>query len=457
MLSACAYGEDYSSMRGANYVPSYAKNDIQTWTEYDGEVIDRELGYAEKLKLNTVRVFCNVAVYEKDSARFLTNFEDFLQRCDKHHIRAMPVLFDSCFDPQEVNVDDYRGKTWIPSPGFPRLGEKDRPAMRTYIRDVVGAYRDDPRIVMWDVVNEPESTSYWADIEKDGGRETIVEFVRWSLEQVRQAQPTQPLTIGWAAWTNNLYALDLVDVICVHAYLPADPFAQVLKEARVLGRAYGKPVIINEFAGRPGFPVQDGLKSIHEANMGWCLWELMIGSTQFTQGRVPYQGHIYPDGTCFSADEIAAILVPQGANGDAVSIAAQAGFHVSERVTEPYVDERMTFSPLWERWSGTGPRDSRLWFVAASDQTVEKEVEGTRVVVTVKKGPDCGYLTISVDGQRTNPAEINTYDPQVNWNHRIIAAENLPPGKHRVIVTALGRRDPASANAYVQVVGIDGE
>jgi GH35 family endo-1,4-beta-xylanase len=71
----------------------------------------------------------------------------------------MPVLFDSCFDPQEVNVDDYRGKTWIPSPGFPRLGEKDRPAMRVYIRDIVGKYRNDPRIVMWDVVNEPESTA----------------------------------------------------------------------------------------------------------------------------------------------------------------------------------------------------------------------------------------------------------------------------------------------------------
>lgn len=49
--------DDYSWMRGANYVPSYAKNDVGIWMDYDPVVIDRELGYAAKLKLNTIRVF----------------------------------------------------------------------------------------------------------------------------------------------------------------------------------------------------------------------------------------------------------------------------------------------------------------------------------------------------------------------------------------------------------------
>ena len=79
--------DDFSGMRGANYVPSYARNDVQTWMDYDPAVIDRELGYAERLRLNTVRVFLQVAVYERDPKLFLARFEDFLALCEKHHLR----------------------------------------------------------------------------------------------------------------------------------------------------------------------------------------------------------------------------------------------------------------------------------------------------------------------------------------------------------------------------------
>ena len=51
-------------------MPSYARNDVQLWMDYDGEVIDRELGYAERLKLNTVRVFLQVAVYGATPSSF---------------------------------------------------------------------------------------------------------------------------------------------------------------------------------------------------------------------------------------------------------------------------------------------------------------------------------------------------------------------------------------------------
>ncbi len=116
--------EDLSTMRGANYVPSYARNDVQTWMDYDPAVIDRELGYAAKLKLNVVRVFLQVAAYEAVPQRFLDNFENLLSLCAKHKIRLMPVLFDSCFDPQSVDLKDYHDKKWMPSPDFSRLGSQ---------------------------------------------------------------------------------------------------------------------------------------------------------------------------------------------------------------------------------------------------------------------------------------------------------------------------------------------
>ena len=69
--ASIATPHDLAWMRGANYVPSYARNDVQTWMDYDPAVIDRELGYAAKLKLNVVRVFLQVAVYEAAPQRFL--------------------------------------------------------------------------------------------------------------------------------------------------------------------------------------------------------------------------------------------------------------------------------------------------------------------------------------------------------------------------------------------------
>ncbi len=58
--------DDFSWVRGANFVPSYARNDVQIWMDYDPVVVDRELGYAAKLDLNCVRVFLQVAVYNND-------------------------------------------------------------------------------------------------------------------------------------------------------------------------------------------------------------------------------------------------------------------------------------------------------------------------------------------------------------------------------------------------------
>jgi hypothetical protein len=46
----------------ANYVPSYSRNPVQTWRDYDGATVLRELGYAQALGLNAVRVFLHMCV-----------------------------------------------------------------------------------------------------------------------------------------------------------------------------------------------------------------------------------------------------------------------------------------------------------------------------------------------------------------------------------------------------------
>lgn len=451
--AAPAGADDFRWMRGANYVPSYAKNDVQTWMEYDPAPVDRELGYAQRLKLNTVRVFLNVAVYEKQPVKFLADFESFLSLCDKHRIKMMPVLFDSCFDPQAVDVDNYRGKNWIPSPGFGRLGSADWPAMEKYIGAVVGKHRDDRRIVLWDVMNEPESTGQWGQAE---GTTKIVDFVRRALTRVKEEKPVQPLGIGWASSANITRAADLSDVLIVHDYNAPQGLEGNIRRIREMGQALNKPVILNEFVGRPRQRIEEALPVVAKAQIGWCFWELMIGSTQFSQGRMPYQGHVYPDGKCFSVTEVAAILNSEGVQGDAAEIARTAGFVLSEKVAKAFTDESIAFSPFWTRWEGRGPAGGRLWYANTAGQTASKEVAGAGIELVLKHGPDCGIARVTIDSKPAAVPEIDTYSQAVDWNKKTVVAKDLLPGKHTVVVTVTGRKAAASSNGYVQIVTISG-
>ena len=440
--------EDLGSMRGANYVPSYAKNDVAIWMDYDPAVIDRELGYAERLKLNTVRIFLNQAVYEHNPKQFLERLENFLKACDKHKVRAMPVLFDSCFDPQKVDLADYKDKKWMPSPGFSRLGERDRPAMAEYIRAVVGGHKDDRRIVVWDVMNEPESTDYWRDLEH-GGRETIGQFVRWALRRTKEEKPGQPLTIGWGAANSNIAAIDLVDVICMHHYCPTKDLRRLIQEGQLWGTLHGKPVIINEFVGQPVQPIDDALPIVTERKIGWVFWELMLGKSQFSQSSAPFQGHIYPDGTCRSVREVAAIVHPEGYTGDPREIAAKAGFQ-----PRTFTEEGISFEGAWQRWNGDGPAGKRLWHAGNPDDSATKTVNGSTIEVVLKHGPDCGIAQVFVDGKPAAVPEIDTYSKDVDWSRQTVVAQKLSAGSHTVMITATGRKSPQSTFRLVQVVDI---
>ncbi len=472
LASLRAASDDLSWMRGANYVPSYARNDIQQWMEYDSAVIDRELGYAEWLKLNTVRVFLNVAVFEKQPEKFLADFENFLTLADKHGIKVMPVIFDSCLDPQEVDVNNYKGKNWIPSPGFPRLGDKDWPTMEKFIVAVVGKHRDDKRVVMWDVMNEPESTGFnWRNPE---GKDKIVEFVRRALKRVKDEKPVQPLGIGWAYPNNIEIAADLSDVLIMHCYADPKGLEHNLGKLKEMGKLLNKPVIINEFLARPRQRAEKALPVISREKVGWCFWELMIGSTQFAEEKtrypgIPFQGNLYPDGTCFLPSELAAILNPEGFTGDAAEIARKAGFVPSAKVPKeflekpnaievlkPFTDESVTFCPRWTKRQGGGQFGKSLWFTADRGDTASKEVAGTTIELVFKHGPDCGIAAVTIDGKPAAIPEIDTYSKTVEWNVKTMVAKNLSSEKHTVVVTVTGRKAPAASQCLVQLVNIAG-
>jgi len=161
LTSADAAGEsrnspslDTSRIRGANYTPSYASTSIATWSSYDGTVIDRELGFARRLSLNSVRVFLQYVAYRENPSLFLQRIQDFAGIAARHDIRVLFVLFDSCFG-DEPSPERAESPTWVNNPGFSLVGEEHWTVLERYTGDVVRLFKGDGRVLMWDIMNEP--------------------------------------------------------------------------------------------------------------------------------------------------------------------------------------------------------------------------------------------------------------------------------------------------------------
>src|ERR1035438_6998316 len=92
---------------GSNYIPATAINQLEMWQAetFDPARINLELGWAEDLGMNTMRVFLHDLAWQQDAAGFKRRIDRFLGIADKHRIRPILVL----------TVMDTGG--WEPSPG----------------------------------------------------------------------------------------------------------------------------------------------------------------------------------------------------------------------------------------------------------------------------------------------------------------------------------------------------
>src|SRR6185436_1286945 len=110
---------------------------------YDHKRIDLELGWAESIGMNTMRVFLHDLAYDQDPSGFKTRLNDFLKICDRHRIKPMLVLFDSVWDPnpkigkQREPRPGVHNSGWVQSPGAKALSTpSEYPSLEKYVKDV---------------------------------------------------------------------------------------------------------------------------------------------------------------------------------------------------------------------------------------------------------------------------------------------------------------------------------
>src|SRR5918911_1995634 len=117
---------------GANYNPASAINSLEMWQadSFDPKRIDLELGWAESLGMNTMRVTLHDLLWQQDAEGFKKRIDQFLTIAAKHKIKPMFVLFDSCWDPfpqlgrQREPKPGVHNSGWMQAPGVKALQDE---------------------------------------------------------------------------------------------------------------------------------------------------------------------------------------------------------------------------------------------------------------------------------------------------------------------------------------------
>ncbi|WP_448662604.1 cellulase family glycosylhydrolase [Sphingomonas sp. CJ20] len=281
---------------GANYTPATAINQLEMWQPetFDPATIDKELGWAEGIGMNTMRVFVHNLLWENDPKGLKKRMDQFLAIAARHKIKPLFVLFDSCWDPdpkagpQHPPIPGVHNSGWVQGPGSARLkdaGQYDK--LEAYVKDVVGSFANDQRILGWDVWNEPNNGgggNYPATVDKN-------KYVGLLLPRVfawaRSANPSQPLTSGvWIGdnWDDmtRVDAIEKVqltqsDVLTFHDYSWPETFE---KRARQM-LSYGRPVFCTEYMARGNGSTFDGsLPIAKRLGIGMMNWGFVDGKTQ---------------------------------------------------------------------------------------------------------------------------------------------------------------------------------
>lgn len=319
---------------GANYIPASAINQLEMWQAdtFDPSRIDLELGWSQKIGMNTMRVFLHDLAWDADPAGFKKRLDTFLSLCKKHDIKPMLVLFDSCWNPnpklgkQQEPTAGVHNSGWVQGPGKAALTDSTQTErLQKYVKDVVASFGHDDRVLAWDIWNEPDNmndSSYGKD-EPANKVDLVLALLPQAFAWARSADPQQPLTSGiWKGdWSSDdkmgrmeQTQIALSDVVSFHSY---DPPSEMEKRIRFLQR-YNRPLICTEYMARGnGSSFLTNVPVASKHNVALYNWGLVQGKTQtylpWDSWQNPYAGDrkptiwfhdvFYTDGTPYVAEE----------------------------------------------------------------------------------------------------------------------------------------------------------
>ncbi len=282
---------------GSNYNPASAINQLEMWQadSFDPKRIDLELGWAESLGMNTMRVYLHDLLWQQDAEGFKRRLDTFLTIAGKHKIRPVFVLFDSVWDPnpepgkQRPPRPGVHNSGWVQSPSTQALRDPaEHGRLEAYVKGVVGAFARDHRVLAWDIWNEPdnENGGSYGRLEPKNKIELVLALLPKAFAWAREAGAQQPLTSAvWKGdWSSpekmtpmDRLQIDLSDVVTFHNY---DSPTELEKRINWLKR-YDRPIICTEYMARGnGSFFMGSLPVAKVHNVGMINWGLVQGKSQ---------------------------------------------------------------------------------------------------------------------------------------------------------------------------------
>lgn len=277
--------KQYEWIRGCNFIPSTAINQLEMWQAetFDPATIDKELGWAAGIGMNTMRVYLHHLVWTIDKDGFKQRINDYLTIADKHNISTMFVFFDDCWNltyeagKQPDSKPGVHNSGWLRDPGdlyYKGDSLKMEPVLEAYVKDILITFKDDKRILMWDLYNEPGgSNPYGMNGEQSLG--LLQKVFDWS----RAVDLSQPVTAG--IWTDrfpalNKLQLDNSDIITYHSYEGIESHTHLIDTLK----QYGRPMICTEYMARTNNSTfQTIMPLLKKGNVGAINWGLVAGKT----------------------------------------------------------------------------------------------------------------------------------------------------------------------------------
>jgi hypothetical protein len=313
---ANAWYEEQPWLVGCNFIPSSAINQLEMWQEdtFNPETIDRELGWASGIGLNSVRVYLHDLAWQAAPDGLKKRIERYLEIAESHGISTVFVLFDDCWNedprigPQPTPIPGVHNSGWLQSPGKEVVNSPESwETLERYVKDVVGSFAKDKRIVFWDLYNEPGNS---------GQGPKSLPLLKKTFEWAREAGPTQPLTAG--LWFDNKelndFQIEASDIITFHNYNDIESLTAQVHDLK----KHGRPVICTEWLRRnEGSVFASHLPFFRTERVGCYNWGLVTGKTQTMypwgskegapEPEVWFHDLLRKDGTPFDPEEIAMI------------------------------------------------------------------------------------------------------------------------------------------------------
>ncbi len=323
------------NMRGFNYSPSNSPTAFGEWEKYDAKLWRTELGRGKKYfpKINTIRIWLDWNSYRQIPGKVVEGLGSILDIAEELDLKIMPTIFNRWHDPGD-DIYEWGGiyiehlRDHFDKPDFTRF--------ESFLKGVVGTFKNDERIVMWDLCNEPKLRPVVAiSLENFGKAPSVPEWQRWGLDMVRKIADAQ-LELEWLRWTAETIkklgakqpltmgvildsevevVADFLDVLCFHPYFGwwDNGFAAICDRTVEIARRKRKPLIANETVQgslddrKHVEIIRRSLAPLIERGIGWCAW-ILHGGPHITCNREVtdinaqpgdrgYMAFIEPDGT----------------------------------------------------------------------------------------------------------------------------------------------------------------